>query len=124
MPPMCPTVVLGLPGTAGSVKTRQQDLYLRCCELCGTSGNRVTTQDGACYGRCAVSARSRIGFAPEPAVAKLRGTWPMLASFALTSDTGWLEVSTAKAIRTSQSLPEARGSSVPNSNATQFVRYL
>ena len=75
MPPMCPTVVLGLPGTAGSVKTRQQDLYLRCCELCGTSGNRVTTQDGACYGRSAKPDR----FLPESAVAKLLGGWPIRA---------------------------------------------
>ena len=54
MPSMCPTVVLGLAGTAGSVKTREQDLHLRFCELSGTSENLPEPQDGACIGaaRC------------------------------------------------------------------------
>ena len=68
MTPPCPTVEAGLPGTAGSIKTREQDLNLHVCELYGSSGNRVTTRNGACYGRCTVSATTPNGSA--------RSQWP------------------------------------------------
>ena len=63
MSPVCPTVYPGCPGTAWGVKTRVKDPHLRFCELYGTPGNCPEPRNGACRGRCTVSATSRTGFA-------------------------------------------------------------
>ena len=60
MSPLCPTVVVGLPGTPGSVKTRAYQFFLGVCGLSGTSRNLPEPRNGACYGRCAVVVIGRI----------------------------------------------------------------
>ena len=60
MSPLCPTVVVGLPGTPGSVKTRAYQFFLGVCGLSGTSRNLPEPRNGACYGRCAVVVIGRV----------------------------------------------------------------
>ena len=68
MSPLCPTVVVGLPGTPGSVKTRAYQFFLGVCGLSGTSRNLPEPRNGACYGRCTLSATTRnvLAWRPRP----------------------------------------------------------
>ena len=79
MPPICPTVGLRLPGTAGSVKTRVKDLNLHVCELSGISGNRPEPLEWRMLWalRCFGDHPDRI--CRGSAVAGLLGSWPIRA---------------------------------------------
>ena len=68
MSPLCPTVVVGLPGTPGSVKTRAYQFFLGVSGLSGTLRNLPEPQNGACYGRCTLSATTRnvLAWRPRP----------------------------------------------------------
>ena len=66
MSSLCPTVVVGLPGTLGSVKTRAYQFFLGVCGLSGTSRNLPEPRNGACYVRCTNSATTPNGLAWRP----------------------------------------------------------
>ena len=108
---VCPTVVLVLPGTLGSILTRESPLYLGVCELPGISGNLPEPQNGACYGRCAVSATGRIGLARSPRSPSCLAVDRFGPCPCRPTGTGSTEAAIAEATRTSRSLCETPGRS-------------
>ena len=110
--PIYPTVEAGLLGTVGSVKTRERDLNLHVCELYGTSGDRVTTRNGACYGRSAISAPSRTGFARSPRSPSGMAAGRFGPCSCRSSGTGSTEPATARPTPTPCSLRDTRGGSL------------